>query len=135
MLSFAELLQQHQAAGREDHQVRYLLHHCLHWCRSPSTKVIFTIISETKALPPTPTPTPQGVQLPVLSEELHLPGRSRSVSSNLYFHLSLCCTVNVIRYAFEAVEGDTLSTITPSEHDGGYSLNYEARSTAGNPSN
>ena len=39
------------------------------------------------------------------------------------------------RYAFEAVEGDTVSTITPSEHDGGYSLNYEARSTAGNKSN
>ena len=38
----------------------------------------------------------------------------------------------VARYAFEAVEGDTVSTITPSEHDGGYSLNYEARSTAGN---
>ena len=38
----------------------------------------------------------------------------------------------VTRYAFEAVEGDTVSTITPSEHDGGYSLNYEARSTAGN---
>ena len=37
----------------------------------------------------------------------------------------------VARYAFEAVEGDTVSTITPSEHDGGYSLNYEARSTAG----
>ena len=41
----------------------------------------------------------------------------------------------VSRYAFEAVEGDTVSTITPSEHDGGYSLNYEARSTAGNQSN
>ena len=40
--------------------------------------------------------------------------------------------VIVTRYAFEAVEGDTVSTITPSEHDGGYSLNYEARSTAGN---
>ena len=40
----------------------------------------------------------------------------------------------VLRYAFEAVEGDTVSTITPSEHDGGYSLNYEARSTAGNQS-
>jgi hypothetical protein len=35
------------------------------------------------------------------------------------------------RYAFEAVEGDTVNTITPSEHDGGYSLNYEARSSAG----
>ena len=41
----------------------------------------------------------------------------------------------MVRYAFEAVEGDTVSTITPSEHDGGYSLNYEARSTAGKQTN
>ena len=49
MLSLAEFLQQHQTAGRENHQVRYLLHNCYHWCRSLSTKAIFTIISEIKA--------------------------------------------------------------------------------------
>ena len=41
------------------------------------------------------------------------------------------CLGDHVQYAFEAVEGDTVCTITPSEHDGGYSLNYEARSTAG----
>ncbi len=35
-----------------------------------------------------------------------------------------------VQYAFEAVEGDAITTITPSEHDAGYSLNYEARATA-----
>jgi hypothetical protein len=35
-----------------------------------------------------------------------------------------------VQYAFEAVEGDTINTITPSEHDAGYSLNYAARDTA-----
>jgi len=41
------------------------------------------------------------------------------------------CLGDHVQYAFEAVEGDTVCTITPSEHDGGYSLNYEARHTAG----
>ena len=34
------------------------------------------------------------------------------------------------RYEQEFVTGDTLTVITPSEHDGGYSLNYEARQNA-----
>ena len=41
------------------------------------------------------------------------------------------CLGDHVQYAFEAVEGDTITTITPSEHDAGYSLNYEARSIAG----
>jgi hypothetical protein len=40
------------------------------------------------------------------------------------------CLGDHVQYAFEAVEGDTITTITPSEHDAGYSLNYEARATA-----
>ena len=34
------------------------------------------------------------------------------------------------RYVQENVPGDTITQITPSEHDGGYSLNYEARQNA-----
>ena len=41
------------------------------------------------------------------------------------------CLGDHVQYAFEAVEGDTITTITPSEHDAGYSLNYEARAVAG----
>ena len=41
------------------------------------------------------------------------------------------CLGDHVQYAFEAVEGDTITSITPSEHDAGYSLNYEARATAG----
>ena len=42
--------------------------------------------------------------------------------SNLYKmgQALLGYTVDV-QYAFEAVEGDTINTITPSEHDAGYS--------------
>ena len=40
------------------------------------------------------------------------------------------CLGDHVQYAFEAVEGDAINTITPSEHDAGYSLNYEARNTA-----
>ena len=40
------------------------------------------------------------------------------------------CLADHVQYAFEAVEGDTINTITPSEHDDGYSLKYEARTTA-----
>ena len=41
------------------------------------------------------------------------------------------CLSDHVQYAFEAVEGDTIDMITPSEHDDGYSLKYEARTTAG----
>ena len=34
------------------------------------------------------------------------------------------------RYEQEFVKGDTETMITASEHDGGYSLNYEARQNA-----
>ena len=34
------------------------------------------------------------------------------------------------RYEHEAPAGDDVRIITPSEHDGGYSLNYEARQNA-----
>ncbi len=34
------------------------------------------------------------------------------------------------RYEHEAPAGDDVRLITPSEHDGGYSLNYEARQNA-----
>ena len=40
------------------------------------------------------------------------------------------CLADHVQYAFEAVEGDTIDHITPSEHDDGYSLKYEARTTA-----
>ena len=40
------------------------------------------------------------------------------------------CLADHVQYAFESVEGDTINTITPSEHDDGYSLKYEARTTA-----
>ena len=38
----------------------------------------------------------------------------------------LCCP----RYEHEAPAADNIRIITPSEHDGGYSLNYEARQNA-----
>ena len=34
------------------------------------------------------------------------------------------------RYVFENCPGDNIDKITTSEHDGGYSLNYEARQNA-----
>ena len=34
------------------------------------------------------------------------------------------------RYVFENCPGDNIELITTSEHDGGYSLNYEARQNA-----
>ena len=34
------------------------------------------------------------------------------------------------RYLFENCPGDNIEKITTSEHDGGYSLNYEARQNA-----
>ena len=40
------------------------------------------------------------------------------------------CLADHVQYAFESVEGDTIDHITPSEHDDGYSLKYEARTTA-----
>ena len=39
--------------------------------------------------------------------------------------LALSC-----RYEHEAPAADNIRIITPSEHDGGYSLNYEARQNA-----
>ena len=36
----------------------------------------------------------------------------------------------LFRYAFENCPGDNVDKITTSEHDGGYSLNYEARQNA-----
>ena len=36
----------------------------------------------------------------------------------------------LFRYEQEFVKGDTETMITASEHDGGYSLNYEARQNA-----
>ena len=36
----------------------------------------------------------------------------------------------IFRYALENCPGDTIDKITTSEHDGGYSLNYEARQNA-----
>jgi len=36
----------------------------------------------------------------------------------------------LLRYEHEAPPKDDIRTITPSEHDGGYSLNYEARQNA-----
>merc|ERR1719510_478991 len=38
--------------------------------------------------------------------------------------------LSFFRYKQEFVQGDSLTVITPSEHDGGYSLNYEARQNA-----
>ena len=40
-------------------------------------------------------------------------------------NLSSCC-----RYEHEAPAADKIRVIEPSEHDGGYSLNYEARQNA-----
>ena len=42
----------------------------------------------------------------------------------------LVCGSFSSRYALENCPGDTIDKITTSEHDGGYSLNYEARQNA-----
>ena len=44
--------------------------------------------------------------------------------------LSRLSLVSNFRYQQEFVQGDDISVITSSEHDGGYSLNYEARRNA-----
>ena len=40
------------------------------------------------------------------------------------------CYICLFSYALENCPGDTIDKITTSEHDGGYSLNYEARQNA-----
>ena len=40
------------------------------------------------------------------------------------------CYLCLFSYALENCPGDTIDKITTSEHDGGYSLNYEARQNA-----
>ena len=98
MLGSSEFLQQHQAAGREDHQVWHLFHQYhqfKNWAwyifcvssqpspTSPKSLLIQTIISKTHhCFICGVTAASQGIQLPLLSEELHLSWRSRSVSQN-----------------------------------------------------
>ena len=62
-----------------------------------------------------------------------LKDQSESVSRDFNYKCYLKtyrCLADHVQYAFEPVEGDTINTITPSEHDDGYSLKYEARTTA-----
>ena len=62
-----------------------------------------------------------------------LKDQSESVSRDFNYKCYLKtyrCLADHVQYAFEPVEGDTINTITPSEHDDGYSLKYAARTTA-----
>ena len=62
-----------------------------------------------------------------------LKDQSESVSRDFNYKCYLKtyrCLADHVQYAFEPVEGDTINTITPSDHDDGYSLKYAARTTA-----
>ena len=62
-----------------------------------------------------------------------LKDHSESISRDFNYKCYLkaySCLADHVQYAFEPVAGDTVTTITPSDHDDGYSLKYEARTTA-----
>nr|XP_040568675.1 LOW QUALITY PROTEIN: protein nervous wreck-like [Lepeophtheirus salmonis] len=54
---------------------------------------------------------------------------TRDYNYNCYMQAYPCLREHT-NYEFEACDGDSTTIITPSEHDGGYSLNYEARQNA-----
>ena len=70
----------------------------------------------------------------------HSPGRNFSylgvwnillrLSDSYWVYQSCIRTSFFSRYEHEAPEKDEIRHITPSEHDGGYNLNYEARQCA-----